>query len=104
MIKVKLEIWMPLGRSLGNDFHTPSDTYSIWEHEIEDGVTVGKLFDQLAENYQPIREKIFERARHRFYPDVVVTLNNQTIYAHELYDRVLKEGDKVTVLSILPGG
>ena len=104
MIKVKLEIWMPLGRSLGNDFQTLSDTYSIWEHEIEEGVTVGKFFDQLAENYQPIRENIFERTRNRFYPDVVVTLNNQIIYPQELYDRVLKEGDKVTVLSILPGG
>jgi sulfur carrier protein ThiS len=82
----------------------PSDTYSIWEHEIDDGVTVGKLFDQLAEKYQPIREKIFEMARNRFYPDVVVTLNNQMIYAHELYGRVLKEGDKLTVLSMLPGG
>lgn len=104
MIKVKLEIWMPLGRSLGKDFQTLSEMHSIWEREIEDGVTVGKFFNKLAENYQPIREKIFERARSRFYPDAVVTLNNQIINPHELHERVLKEGDNVTVFSILQGG
>lgn len=104
MIRVKLEIWIQLGEDLGKDFQTLSDTSSILEKEIETGITVRNFFSQLAERYQAIREKIFERGGNSFYPGVVASLNDRIIPPHELYDSVLKEGDKITILPLFMGG
>lgn len=104
MIRVKLEIWLRLGKELGKDSHKLSDMRSVLEKEIGDGITIRNFLNQLAENYQPIREKIFERGKSSFYPDVVVTLNDRVISPCELYDRILEDGDKITVLPMFAGG
>jgi molybdopterin converting factor small subunit len=104
MIRVKLEMWMPLGKELGKGFQGSSERCSIREEEVKDGTTVRNYFDALAKSYPPIREKIFERGRGSFYSDVVVTLNDRVISPHELYDRALKDGDKITVLPVFAGG
>ena len=77
---------------------------SFREEEIEDGITIRNFFDSLAKSYQPIREKIFERGKNSFYPEVIVTLNDRIISPHEVYDRVLKDGDKIAVLPMFMGG
>jgi molybdopterin converting factor small subunit len=104
MIRVKLEIWLPLGKELGKDFHAVSEMSSVLEREVEDGITVRIFFDALARSYQSIQERIFERGKKTFYPDVVVTLNDRIIAPSELFDRVLKDGDKIAVLPMFVGG
>jgi molybdopterin converting factor small subunit len=104
MARVKLEIWMRLGKELGKDFDALSEMRSIWEEEVKDGITVRDFFDDLANRYKPIREKIIGRGRSSFYPDVVATLNDRVITPSELFDRVLKDGDKITVLPMFAGG
>jgi molybdopterin converting factor small subunit len=104
MVKVKLEIWMRLAKELGNDFLSPSDMCSIRQEEVKDGLTVRDFFDDLAKRYEPIRKKIFGSEKNAFYPDVVVTLNDRVISPPELFGRVLKDGDKITVVPMFAGG
>ena len=104
MVRVKLEIWMRLGKELGKDFDALSEMCSIREEEVKDGVTVRDFFNDLANRYEPIREKILGRGRNSFYPDVVVTLNDRVISPSALFDRVLEDGDKITVLPMFAGG
>jgi molybdopterin converting factor small subunit len=104
MIRVKLEIWMRLGKELGKDFEALSEMCSIREEEVKDGITVRDFFNDLANRYEPVREKIIGRGRSNFYPDVVVTLNDRVISPSELFGRVLKDGDKITVLPMSDGG
>lgn len=104
MIRVKLEIWMWLGRELGKDFHALSEMRCMREEEVEDGITVKDFIDSLAERYQPIQEKIFDRSRNCFYPNVIVNLNDRVISSYEISNRFLNHGDKITVLPLYMGG
>jgi molybdopterin converting factor small subunit len=104
MARVKLEIWMRLGKELGKDFDALSEMCSIREEEVKDGITVRDFFNDLANRYEPVRKKILGRGRSSFYPDVVVTLNDRVISPSELFNRVLKDGDKITVLPMFAGG
>jgi molybdopterin converting factor small subunit len=103
MIRVRLEIWMQVG-NLGKDFHLTSGVCATREEEVEDGITVRDLFDRLAEKYQPFREKIFQRGKGVFNPDIVVTLNNRVISPDEIYPKILGDGDKITILPMFGGG
>src|SRR4030042_4238688 len=102
MIRVRLEIWVQL-ENLGADFHS-TGVCATREEEVEDGITVRDLFDRLAEKYQPFRENIFQRGKGIFNPDIVVTLNDRVISPDEIYPKVLRDGDKITVLPMFGGG
>ena len=102
MVRVKVELWMWLGKELGEDFESPSSMRSVLETAVEDGTTVGELFDDLADRYGPIRDKVF--SNHSFVPYVVVTMNERIIRTDRLCDRVLEDGDRIRVLPIYVGG
>jgi molybdopterin converting factor small subunit len=93
---------MWLGDELGEDFESPSSMRSILETVVEDGTTVGQLLEDLADRYPPIEEKVF---RDRcFVPHVAVTMNGRVVNAHRLCDRVLQDGDGITVMPMYAGG
>jgi molybdopterin converting factor small subunit len=103
---VRVELWMWLGGELGEDFQSPSEMCSIKEMEIEEGLTVIQLFDRLAVQYPVIEEKLFDRGRKQFRPNlsVIVTLNGQVISPFNIEENVLKDGCKITVLPYYAGG
>jgi molybdopterin converting factor small subunit len=98
MARVKLEIWMRLGKELERDFDALSEMHFFREEEVKDGITVRDFFDDLGNRYKPIREKIIGTGASSFYSDVVATLNDRVITPSELFDRVLKDGDKRRLL------
>ena len=106
MIRIQVELWLGLGKELGGDFQSPSEMRSIIEIDVEDGMTVKKLFSHLADRYPPIGEKIFNRGNESFYPNlnVIVTFNDRVISPHNVEDRILKDGDKIMVLPLYAGG
>lgn len=104
MIKVKVELWMWMGKELEEDFHSPSDMRSVLEVNIEDGITARELFADLAERYKAIGEKIFDKEKGGFTQNVVVTLNDRVITPNTLYERALTNGDKLLILPIYSGG
>lgn len=102
MAKVRVEFWMWLGKELGKEFESPTDSRAVLETDIEDGTTVRRLFEDLASRYSRIREKIFND--HRFSKLVVVAVNGRGISADKVYDRVLRDGDRITLIPISMGG
>lgn len=104
MARVKIELWMWLGKVLGEDFQSPSEMRSILETDVGEGTAVKALFDRLAEKYPPVGEKVFNRTTKRFYPNVVVLFNDQVIGLNELHEKILKEDDHVKIVSLYVGG
>ena len=104
MARVKLELWMWMGKELGRDFYSPSEMSSILETEVEDGTVVRAFFNHLADHYPPIAKKVFDRTNNQVYPNVVVTFNDRVIGLNELYNQILKDGDKVKVVQMYVGG
>jgi len=103
-MKVKVELWLWLGKELSEDFKSLSDMRCELEIELEEDTAIGKLFGQLAERYPVIGEKVFNREKQIFYENIVVTLNEQVISPFKVYETKLKEGDKITVLPVYTGG
>ena len=54
--------------------------------------------------YLPIAQNVFEVETQMLYPDVVMNYNDRVGSPHEDYDRVLKDGDKITILPLSGGG
>ena len=95
-------MWM--GKELGSDFQSLSEMGSVLETGVESGTAVRAFFRGLSGQYPPIGKKVFSRETNQFYPDVVVTLNDRVIGLNELYDRILREGDKLKVVPMYVGG
>jgi sulfur carrier protein ThiS len=105
MIRITVELWMWLGGKLGGDFKSPSEMRSVLEIDVEDGMTIQRFFDNLAGRYPLIGEKIFKIENKSFYSNVVVVLNDKVISPYKkVYEKVLEEGDKITVLPVYAGG
>ena len=99
---VKTEFWMWLGKELGPDFESPTDMRAALETDVENGTTVQQLFEEIAEKYPVVREKIYPD--HQLGQYIVATLNYKGMNRAELLERVLQDGDVVTVLPIYVGG
>jgi sulfur carrier protein ThiS len=102
--RVTLELWMWLGKELGEDFRSVSDMCSVLKKEVAEGTTVKELFADLAGAYPPIGEKIFDREKKVFNSNVIVMFNERVIASKELHERILKEGDHLRVMPIYVGG
>ena len=104
MSRVTIELWLWLGSELKGDFETPSEMRSVREEEVEEGTTILQLLDHLARRYPAIARKVFDREAERIYPHIVVNYNDRVISPYVVYDQVLKEGDKITILPMYAGG
>ncbi len=104
MITITIEVWLSMGEELGGDFQSLSHMRSVLDTTVKEGTRVGKLFDQLADRYPPIGEKVFDRKTQRFCGDVVVTFNERVISPSDVCGRILQRGDKITVLPVYAGG
>jgi molybdopterin converting factor small subunit len=106
MMRVQVELWMWFGKELGCDFQSPSEMRSVIETKVEEGMTLKKLFSQLAGRYPPIGQKIFNGENQSFYPNltIMVTFKGQVINFPSVDDTVLKDGYKIMVLPLYAGG
>jgi len=102
MVHVKIEFWMWLSKELGQEFESPSDMRSNLQTDVEDGTTVRKLFQDLAGRYRAIKAKVFNY--QRFSSSVALMLNGRIVSTKRFSDRVLEDGDTITVLPIYFGG
>jgi molybdopterin converting factor small subunit len=93
---------MWLGKELGEDFESPSNMRSVLETVVEDETSVGQLFEDLADRYRPIGEKVFRD--RSFVPHVVVIINERVVSVYGLCDRGLQDGDQITVMPVYAGG
>ncbi len=101
MVQVKVEFWMWSGKELGPDFESPTDQRATLNVCAADGTTVRALFEEL-ERYPMIKSKIF--SNRTFQPEINLALNSRVMGHDELYDRILTDGDKISVFPMYAGG
>jgi molybdopterin converting factor small subunit len=103
---IQVELWMGLGEELGEDFQSPSAMISRIELDVEEGMTVRKLFDRLADRYPAIAGKIFDRKNNCFYPTLTImtTFEGRITNPPDANDTDLKDGEKILALPFYAGG
>jgi molybdopterin converting factor small subunit len=104
MNRVTIELWLWLGNELKGDFESPSEMRSIKVEEVEDGATLRRLLCDLAKRYPAIAANVFETKTGELRPFVVMNYNDRVISPYEVYDRILRDGDKITILPLAGGG
>ena len=104
MNSVTVELWLWLGGELKGDFESLSEMRSVRREVVEEGTTIGQLLNHLANRYDPFRQKVFDILEKRLHPQVVLTYNDRVISPHDLYEQVLKDGDKITIMPLYTGG
>jgi molybdopterin converting factor small subunit len=104
MNRITIEIWLWLGRELGEDFEPLSEMRSKRKETVEEGTTIREVLERLAGRYPPVAPKVFDLREKKLYTDVVVNYNDRVISPFAVYDQVLKEGDKITILPMYMGG
>ncbi len=104
MNHVTVEIWLWLGKELGEDFKSLSEMRSLKEESVEEGTTIHQLLDSLARHYPPIAQNIFDPKVKEVYPHVIVNYNDQVISPYIVREQLLRDGDKITVLPVYVGG
>jgi molybdopterin converting factor small subunit len=104
MNSVTVELWLWLGKELKGDFESPSEMRSVRNEVVEEGTNIGQLLNNLANRYDPFGQKVFDIREKRLHPHVVLTYNDHVISPHNLYEQVLKEGDKITIMPLYTGG
>jgi len=102
MVRVKVEFWTRSGsgNDWGPDFESPADKRATLNLCVADGTTVRALFEDL-ERYPIVKQEVFDR---NFRPEINLALNSLVMGHDELYDRVLTDGDRITVLPVYVGG
>ena len=102
MVRVKVEFWTRSGsgQAWGPDFESQAGKHAILNLSVPDGTTVRALFEDL-ERYPMVKKDIFDR---NFRPEINLALNSLVVGHDELYDRVLTDGDRITVLPMYVGG
>ncbi len=101
MIRVKVEFWMWSGKELGADSESSTDKHATLNLRVADGTTVRALFEDL-QRHPPIKQEVF--SDHHFHPEINLALNSLVMGHDELYDRVLTDGDRISVLPMYVGG
>ena len=91
MGNIKIELWLWLGKELGQDFKSLSDMRSELEINLEEDTTMVKLFHQLVKRYPVIGEKVFNIEKQKFYESIVLTFNEQVISSYKVYETKLRE-------------
>ena len=104
MNHVTVEIWLWLGKELGEDFKSLSEMRSLKEESVEEGTTIRQLLDSLARCYPPIAQNIFDPKVKKVNPQLLVNYNDQVISPYVVHEQVLRDGDKITVFPVYMGG
>ena len=102
MVHVKVEFWTQSGsgKEWGPDFESQAGKHTFLNLCVPDGTTVRALFEDL-ERYPMVKQEVFDRD---FRPEINLALNSLVMGHDELYDRVLTDGDRITILPVYMGG
>ena len=104
MNRVTIATWPGLIKEEEGEPQLSSRHSSVGEVEVEKGATIRQLLDVLARNNSFFAQEIFDLETKRLQDSVVMTYNGRVISACEAYERILDDGDKITILPVYPGG
>ena len=100
MGKVRLEI----SPSLAGVLNAKGSDWVILEKEIEEGTTIGDIWEDLAFNHIEFREAVFDPGTGKVSDQVMVVLNDSLLQFSNVTEVKLKDGDTVILLPVYSGG
>jgi sulfur carrier protein ThiS len=102
--RVIIELWLGLNKEFERDFVPLSELRCIRVEEVEEGTTIHQLLHLLAKRNLSCARKIFDLEAKSLYSHLVVNYNDRVISRYEVYDKIIEDGDKITILPIYAGG
>lgn len=75
-----------------------------WEEEVEEGATVGALFDRLATENPDFARHVFDRDTKQLMGHVNVIFNDRILELVNGLDTEINDGDTLTLLPSFAGG
>jgi len=105
-MRIRIELWMWLGRDPGGGFQALSEMRSFREMDVEEGLTIIQIMDRLAVQSRVIEEKIIDRKNRKLLPNlsVVVTRDGLVISPFDVEKTQIRDGYKITILPLYVGG
>ncbi|HXZ34801.1 MAG TPA: hypothetical protein VEL68_02145 [Thermodesulfobacteriota bacterium] len=105
-MRIRIELWMWLGRDPGGGFQALSEMRSFREMDVEEELTIIQLLDRLAVKSRVIEEKIIDRKNRKLLPNlsVVVTRDGLVISPFDVEKTQIRDGYKITILPLYVGG
>ncbi len=104
MIRVQIELWLWLSDELKGDFEFLSPMRCLRKEEVPEGTAIGQLLEDLAKRYPPLGHKVYSFSEKKGHPYWVVNVNERVSNPYVVYEQLLKDGDKITVLPMYVGG
>lgn len=100
MSKVRLQLYSWISPTLG----MPSSGNHTLEQEINDGITIGSLFTELADNYPEFRKLVFDPDKGETSSEVLVIINNRLLQIREIKETKINNNDTIILAPVLSGG
>ncbi len=104
MNRVTIELWLWLSDELKGEFECPSAMRSVRTDRVEDGTTIREWLRDLARRFPPLAGRVFDIKAGSLNPDVLMNYNDRAVTPRQVYDTILKDGDRVTLLPLAGGG
>ncbi len=104
MNRVTIELWLWLSDELKGDFECLSEMRSVKIDRVEDGTTIREWLSDLVRRFPPLARRVFDIETGSLNPDVVMNYNDRLVIPQQVYDTILKDGDRVTLLPLAGGG
>jgi sulfur carrier protein ThiS len=101
---VTIELWLGLNEELRGDFESLSKIRSRKEEDVKEGTTIRQLLDYLASCNFTFAQKVFDPEAKCLHPHLIINYNDRVINPYEVYDKILENGDKITILTMYAGG
>ncbi len=104
MNRVTIELWLWLSDELKGDFECLSEMRSVKIDRVEDGTTIREWLSDLVRRFPPLARRVFDIETGSLNPDVVMNYNDRLVIPQQVYDTILKDGDRLTLLPLAGGG
>lgn len=98
-IKLTLEAFSDLAEIFGKKVGQ-----TIWEREIEEGMTVRKLFESLANEHTKFKEAVFNPVTHELTGNSTVIINNHFLDYSKGLDTIIVNGDTIVFIPLIRDG
>ena len=104
MNRIKIELWLGSSKEFEGYFQSLSEIRSERDEEVQEGTTIRQLLGYLSRRNFRFAQKVFDLETKGLYPDLLLNYNDQVICSCDAYDKILKHGDKITIVPVYVGG
>ena len=103
-MRLTVDLWLGVRHEQDGASGSVPPVRSRLEVNAREGVTGREFFDTLAGRYRSVHERVFDRSEGTFRDGLIFVLNDRVIARGEVYEKPLKDGDRIGVFPLDAGG